>query len=82
LPKPIEGGQKAEPLVDRTKLNKLEDEAEKLRKIIEEREAKKRKGLRDWERLQRETEVAGYRSQLAEEALRNVSGEAEGAAAF
>ena len=82
LPKPIEGGQKAESLVDRTKLDKLQDEAEKLRKAIEEKEARKRKGLREWERLGRETEAAGFRSQLAEEALRNASGEAEAAAAF
>jgi uncharacterized membrane protein (DUF106 family) len=82
LPKPIEGGQKAEPLVDRTKLDKLQDEAEKLRKVIEEKEAKKRKGLREWEKLQRETEAAAVRSQLAEEALRNLSGEAAEAAAF
>ena len=82
LPQPIEGGQKAEPLVDRTKLDKLQEEAEKLRKAIEEKETRKRKGLKEWERLGRETEAAGYRSQLAEEALRNASGEAEGAAAF
>ncbi|KAK3700649.1 hypothetical protein LTR37_015838 [Vermiconidia calcicola] len=82
LPKPIEGGQKSESLVDRTKLDKLQEEAEKLRKAIEEKEARKRKGLREWERLGRETEAAGFRTQLAEEALRNANGEAEGAAAF
>lgn len=82
LPQPIEGGQKLEPLVDRTKLDKLEEEAERLRRIINEKEAKKRKGLREWDRLSRETEAAALRSQIAEEALRNASGEAESAAAF
>ena len=82
LPKAIEGGQKAEPLVDRAKLDRLQEEAEKLRRQIEEKEAKKRRGLREWERLGRETEAAALRSQLAEEALRSVSGEVEAAAAF
>ena len=53
-----------------------------MRKTIEEKEARKRKGLREWERLGRETEAASFRSQLAEEALRSATGEAEGAAAF
>lgn len=53
-----------------------------MRKQIEEKEAKKRRGLREWDRLARDTEAAALRSQLAEEALRNVSGEAEGAGAF
>lgn len=46
LAKPIEGGQKLDPIVDRTKLHKLEDEAEKLRRIIDEKEARTRKSLR------------------------------------
>lgn len=32
--------------------------------------------------MSRETEAAAFRSQVAEEALRNASGEAESAAAF
>ena len=82
LAQPIEGGQKLEPLIDRSKLDKLEGEAEKLRRIIDEKEAKKRKSLREWDRMSRETEAAAFRSQVAEEALRNASGEAESAAAF
>jgi hypothetical protein len=53
-----------------------------LRKEIEEREAKKRKSLRDWDRYSRERDAAAVRSGLAEDALRNAVGEAEGAAAF
>ena len=82
LSKPIAGGSKAEPIIDRTKLDKLEAEAEKLRRIIDEKESKKRKSLREWDRLSRETEAAAFRSQIAEEALRNASGEAASAGAF
>jgi hypothetical protein len=82
LPKIIDGGQKAEPLIDRSKLDKLEDEAEKLRKQIEERESRKRKSLREWEKMSRETEAAALRSDLAEQALRTINGEAESQAAF
>ncbi|KAK5120145.1 hypothetical protein LTR85_006626 [Meristemomyces frigidus] len=82
LPKIIEGGQKAEPLVDNTRLNKLQEEAEKLRKQIEEKETRKRKSLREWDRLSREVEVASLRSELAEQSVRELNGEAESQAAF
>lgn len=82
LPQVIEGGQKMEPVVDLSKLNKLQDEAEKLRKIIDDKEAKKRKSLREWDQLSRETKLAGVRTQLAEESFRQISGEAESTAAF
>ncbi|EMC96595.1 hypothetical protein BAUCODRAFT_69406, partial [Baudoinia panamericana UAMH 10762] len=82
LPKVVEGGRAAEPLIDTSRLQKLQDEAEKLRKVIEEKEARKRKGLREWDRLSREVEVAGLRSELAERAVRELNGEAEGQAAF
>ena len=82
LAKPIEGGEKLPPIIDRSRLDKLQEEAEKLRRQIEEKETRKRKGLREWDRLSREVEVAGLRTQLAEESLRKLSGEVEGAAAF
>lgn len=82
LPQIKPGGEKAAPIIDRSKLDRLEDEAEKLRRVIDEKETKKRRSLREWERLTRETSAAGFRSQVAEEALRLVSGEAEGTAAF
>lgn len=82
LPKVVEGGQKMEPLVDLSKVEKLQEEAEKLRKIIDEKEAKKRKSLHEWDQLSRETKLAGIRTQLAEESLRQITGEAESAAAF
>nr|POF11408.1 hypothetical protein CFP56_44246 [Quercus suber] len=82
LPKILEGGQKAEPLVDLSRLNKLQEEAEKLRKQIEERQARQRKGLREWDRLARDTEIASLRSELAEQSVRQLNGEAESQAAF
>ncbi|GIZ36983.1 hypothetical protein CKM354_000044700 [Cercospora kikuchii] len=82
LPKIIEGGQRAESIVDRSKLKKLEEEAEKLRRQLEEKELRNRRSMRDWDKGQRELEVAGLRSELAEQALRTLNGESEGQAAF
>jgi hypothetical protein len=65
-----------------SKLTRLQEEAEKLRKEIDEREARKRKSLREWDKMTRDVNAAGVRSQLAEDALRSVAGEAEGTAAF
>jgi hypothetical protein len=58
-----------------TKMHKLEDEADKLRKEIAEKETKKRKALREWDRLQRESELAGLRTRLADESLRKLEGD-------
>ena len=82
LPKIVDGGQKAEPLIDTAKLAKLQEEAEKLRRQIDEREQKKRKSMREWDRLSREVEVAALRSELAEQSVRELNGEAESQAAF
>ena len=81
LPPIIPGGRKASPKYDRSRLDKLNEEAEKLRSQIEEKEGKKRRALRDWEGMSRESETARVRSELAEEALRGfVEDEAMGAA--
>ncbi|TKA24114.1 hypothetical protein B0A50_06854 [Salinomyces thailandicus] len=82
LPKVIEGGQSADALVDDTRLRKLQEESERLRRQIEEKEQKKRKSLREWDRMSREVEVASLRSELAEQSLRELNGEAESQAAF
>lgn len=82
LPKIVEGGLKSEPLVDRSKLGKLEEEAERLRRQIEDRETRKRKNMREWDRMTRETEAAALRSELAEQSLKLHNGEAESQAAF
>ncbi|KAK3073881.1 hypothetical protein LTR53_004120 [Teratosphaeriaceae sp. CCFEE 6253] len=78
LPTPSPGGVKADPVVDTTRLNKLQEEAEKLRMQIEVREQRMRKGVKDWGRLGREVQVAGLRAELAEQAVRSMAGEGGG----
>lgn len=82
LPRIVEGGLKAPELYDRGRLDKLEDEAEKLRRVIEDKQARKRRGLREWAKLSRDSEAAGFRAQLADENVRALAGEGEGSAAF
>lgn len=83
LPKLKEGGEKLPLPYDTTKADKLEEEAAKLRKMIDEKEVKKRQGLREWERLEREASTTALRSELADEHLKALSGEdSVSAAAF
>lgn len=79
LPEIIPNGKKMLPPVDQTRLNKLEEEAERLRKLTQEKDVKKRKSLREWDRLVRESESAAFRSDIAEESLRGYELESEGA---
>lgn len=79
----VPGGQKAPELVDKSKIAKLEEEARKLRELIEAKQAKKRQGIREWEVLEREGSNATLRADLAEQQLRSLNGESEvGGAAF
>jgi hypothetical protein len=78
LPTLVPGGQKADPIIDNSRLLKLQEDAEKLRKVIEEKEARRRKSLREWERMSREVEVAGLRTSLAEGSVRELAGESGG----
>lgn len=82
LPRVVEGGQKAPDLYDHSRLDRLESEAENLRRVIEDKQQKKRKAMREWERLSRETEGAIFRAQLAEDSVRALAGEGDGGAAF
>ncbi|THV85391.1 hypothetical protein D6C86_00443 [Aureobasidium pullulans] len=82
LPRVVDGGIKAPELYDRGRLNKLEDEAEKLRQVIEDKQARKRKGLQEWAKLSRDSETASFRAQLADENVRALAGENDGGAAF
>lgn len=52
------------------KVRKLEVEAERLRKAIEQQEIDKRAKLREWERLEGEAGAAKLGSELAGERLR------------
>lgn len=82
LPTLKEGGERLAPLHDTTKADKLEEEAARLRKMIDDREQARRAGLREWGHSEREVGTAGLRSELAEEGLRRLNGEGSGTAAF
>jgi hypothetical protein len=74
LPGVVSGGRKiavkAPP--NAAKVKRLEEDAERLRRVIEEKERVKRGGLREWDRLEGESEGAKLRTELAEEGLRKV----------
>jgi hypothetical protein len=61
-----------QPLANVAKVKRLEEEAERLRKIIEDKEREKRAVVGEWERLEGENDVARLRTELAEESLRKV----------
>lgn len=82
LPKEIPGGQRAPDLYDNAKIARLEEEARKLREIIEQKEAAKRKSLKEWDGLEREATNAALRSDLAEQQLRSLNDSEVGGAAF
>ena len=78
-------GGKALPNADPAaakKIGQLEDDAEKLRKQIEEKQKEKRTELRDWDSRERESRRDGLRSELAEAQLEGLSGEVIGGTAF
>ncbi|RMZ67198.1 dna-directed rna polymerase iii subunit rpc2 [Pyrenophora seminiperda CCB06] len=77
LPKEIPGGQKAPEMYDKSKILKLEAEAQKLREMIDRKEDAKRQKLREWDGLEREAETAQLRVDLAESSLRSLNGEAD-----
>jgi hypothetical protein len=82
LPKEIPGGQKAPEMYDKSKILKLEEEARKLREMIDKREDAKRQKLREWDGLEREAETAQLKVDLAESSLRSINGEADVSDAF
>lgn len=82
LPSIRDGGERLPPLHDTAKADRLEEEAARLRKLIDDKEQAKRAGLREWARSEREVATAGLRSELAEEGLRRLNGEGSGTAAF
>ncbi|KAF2840302.1 hypothetical protein M501DRAFT_1002628 [Patellaria atrata CBS 101060] len=84
LPSIVPGGQllpEYEP-AKAAKIEKLEEEARKLREAIKAKEDAKRKGEREWANLEREAENAGLRSELAEASLRALNGEDMSGSAF
>lgn len=64
-------------MYDKSKILKLEEEARKLRELIDKKEDAKRARLREWTGLEREAETAQVRVELAEGSLRNLNDEGE-----
>ncbi|KAG8526277.1 uncharacterized protein KY384_000270 [Bacidia gigantensis] len=84
IPPIIPGGSllpSADPAAAR-KISQLEDDAERLRKQIDDKQKEKRAGLRDWDVRERESRREGLRSELAEAQLESFSGEIIGGQAF
>ena len=84
LPAIVPGG-KALPPVDPAaakKLAQLEEDADRLRKQIDEKQKEKRADLREWESRERESRREGLRSEYAEQQLEAFNGEVIGGHAF
>jgi amino acid permease len=64
------------------RLKKREEEAEILRIENDAKQEKLRKGLKTWDKLQRESASMGLRSELSERHVRMLAGEGVGGAAF
>src|SRR5207248_156531 len=86
MPTIVPGGKLLPSGMDKSvadRLSKLQIEREKLEKELEEKQAKKRAGLREWERLERESAREGLKNELAEKQGRVMAGEGDsGGAAF
>lgn len=82
LPKEVPGGQKAPEVYDKSKLLKLEEDARRLRELIDKKEDEKRQKLREWDALERDANNAQIRVDLAETSLRELDGEGDVSNAF
>jgi hypothetical protein len=87
LPQIIPGG-KRDPSASgipkdlEARLRKTEEETERLREELRQKEEKLRSGLRTWEKLERESKSMGLKSELSERHVRILAGEGVGGAAF
>lgn len=82
LPQVVKGGKKTEEPYATAKLQKLEQEMERMRQNIADKERQVQPELREWSKLERESERAAFKSQMAEESLRASSGDEGGGVAF
>ncbi|KAI9673309.1 MAG: hypothetical protein M1829_004075 [Trizodia sp. TS-e1964] len=79
LPAIVPGGKLLPSSIDRSvqeKLAKLEAEQKKLEQDLAEKIAKKRQGLRTWDKLSRESSRENLRGDLAEQQARSIVGDA------
>ncbi|KAL8679116.1 MAG: hypothetical protein Q9186_004561 [Xanthomendoza sp. 1 TL-2023] len=81
LPQPVPGGKintgGVDPAAEK-RLMEIEEQKRKLLEAIDEKQAGKRKALREWERGEKEVGRDGLRSELAERGLEGLTGEAGG----
>lgn len=76
---------KALPAIDlgaQKKLERLQIEAEKLRKQIDVKQKAKRASLQEWAACEREVQRDAYRSELAQGQLDRLTGEVTATTAF
>ncbi|KAL9635391.1 MAG: hypothetical protein Q9204_002643 [Flavoplaca sp. TL-2023a] len=81
LPQPIPGGKINSTGIDpaaEKRLLEIEEQKRKLLDAIDEKQAGKRKVLREWERGEAEVKRDGLRSELAERGLESLTGEGGG----
>ncbi|KAI9742407.1 MAG: hypothetical protein M1818_003940 [Claussenomyces sp. TS43310] len=64
------------------RIKKNDEDAEKLRADLRQKQDQLRHGLRTWDRLERESAAMGLRSELSERQVRMLAGEGVGGAAF
>lgn len=86
LPSVVPGGKLLPSGMEKSvseRLAKLTQEQKRLEQELAEKLEKKRDGLRNWDRLERESARDGFKSELAEQQVRVMSGESGmGGAAF
>ena len=78
------GGQRLpphDPVAD-SRIKRLEEEAERLRLQIADKEKTKRATLREWNRMGQEAESARLRAEFAEDNLARINGEDMSGPAF
>ncbi|KAL8962908.1 MAG: hypothetical protein Q9193_000761 [Seirophora villosa] len=81
LSRPVPGGRLANAGVDpqaEKRLQELEEQKRKLLDAIDEKQAVKRKAVREWERGEQEVKRDGLKSELAEGSLEALTGEGGG----
>jgi hypothetical protein len=64
------------------RLKRKEEEAEILREELHTKQEKLRQGLKGWDKLSRDSQSMGLRSELSERHVRMLAGEGVGGAAF
>ena len=85
LPAIVPGGKAAPSGLDvsqEKRLQQIEDEKKKLMQVIEQKQAAKRKGLREWETGEREIKREGVKSAEAERGLEGLTEGTSAGAAF